>query len=119
MLTWYQELWLIDHGASLYFHHAWQNVEEARLKQFAQVKDHVLLPYAAELDLADTEFRSILNSQRIHSIVSLIPDEWLQDDTSSITAEEKRNVYGKFLETRVAHSEKFVKEAKHAREALI
>src|SRR3982751_2994205 len=50
MLVWHKELWLIDHGASLYFHHSWQNWLEAAKKPFIQVKDHVLLPYAAELD---------------------------------------------------------------------
>lgn len=119
MLTWYKELWLIDHGAAFYFHHAWHNVEDAGLKLFPQVKDHVLLPFATELDVVDAEFRSILTVERIHSIVSMIPDEWLVDDPSSISIDEKKDVYKRFLETRVANSEKFVKEAKHAREAVI
>src|SRR5919107_1594724 len=57
MLMWHKELWLIDHGASLYFHHSWQNIEEQSRKPFVQVKDHVLLPQASELDVVNSEFR--------------------------------------------------------------
>jgi len=119
MLMWHKELWLIDHGASLYFHHSWQNFEEQARRPFIQVKDHVLLPQASELDRVDTAFSLILTIERIQSIVSLIPDEWLTDDLSHESANEKREVYIRFLETRLAASEIFVKEAKHAREALI
>ena len=55
MLMWHKELWLIDHGASLYFHHSWQNFEEQAKRSFVQVKDHVLLPQASLLDEADAE----------------------------------------------------------------
>jgi hypothetical protein len=83
------------------------------------VKDHVLLPYADELDSVDFQFRSILQPDRLRAIVSLIPDEWLIDDSIPGTPQEKREVYSSFLETRLINSEIFVKEAKHAREALI
>src|SRR5476649_786395 len=69
MLTWHKELWLIDHGASLYFHHSWHNWEEQAKRPFVQVKDHVLLPQATELNQVDAEFRSILTEERISSIV--------------------------------------------------
>ena len=120
MLIWNKELWLIDHGASLYFHHSWQNVDEQSRKPFVQVKDHVLLPFATQLDTVDAEFRAILTPERIRLIVSLIPDEWLiEGSSSSESAEEKRSVYIKFLSARLTLSENFVNEAKYAREALI
>src|ERR1700754_4011296 len=72
MLTWHKELWLIDHGASLYFHHSWHNWEEQAKRPFAQVKDHVLLPYASELETADAELKAILTPELIRSIVNLI-----------------------------------------------
>ncbi|MEO6851296.1 MAG: HipA family kinase, partial [Mucilaginibacter sp.] len=77
MLTWNKELWLIDHGAALYFHHSWDNWEEQAVRPFMQVKDHVLLSKASELDEVDAEFRLILTSERIRSIVALIPNEWI------------------------------------------
>ncbi len=118
MLIWNKELWLIDHGAALYFHHSWHNLENLGLKPFPQVKDHVLLPMATKLDTVDAEFRSILSAERLHGIVSLIPDEWLAD-SSPESASEKRQVYINFLQNRLSKSEPFINEAKHAREALI
>ena len=119
MLTWYKELWLIDHGAALYFHHAWDNWEEQSRRPFTQVKDHVLLPFASELDWVDQSFRAVLTPDRIHAIVSLIPDEWLAVDSSAETVFEKRNVYEQFLNNRLSTSDIFVKEAQHARKSLI
>src|SRR5215218_3913258 len=60
MLMWHKELWLIDHGASLYFHHSWDNWEEQARRPFVQVKDHVLLPWATELDAVDATYRTVL-----------------------------------------------------------
>ncbi len=119
MLIWHKELWLIDHGAALYFHHSWQNWEEQAIRQFVQVKDHVLLPFASELDEVDVEFRSMLSKERIQSIVSLIPDEWLTGGSALESPDEIKQVYTQFLELRTAASEIFVKEAQHAREARI
>jgi hypothetical protein len=119
MLMWHKELWLIDHGASLYFHHSWENWEEQARRPFAQVKDHVLLPNASELETVDADFKTILTQDRVQSIVSLIPDEWLTAGTFDETAEERRQVYAGFLNLRIAHSEIFVTEAQHARATLI
>jgi hypothetical protein len=119
MLMWHKELWLIDHGAALYFHHSWHNWEEQAKRPFVQVKDHVLLPLASMLDEVDAEFRTILTDDRIRTIVNLIPDEWLNDDSQNGTPAERREVYTRFLTTRAAASDIFVKEAQHARAILI
>ena len=119
MLLWHKELWLIDHGASLYFHHAWQNWEAQALRPFTHVKDHVLLPRAAELTSVDSKFRSILTTERIRSIVALVPDEWLLTDAPFTSAADHREAYIRFLTLRIANSAIFVKEAQHAREVLI
>ena len=73
MLIWHKELWLIDHGAALYFHHSDQPWEEQAARPFAPVKDHVLLPRATELDAVNAEFRQLLTPKRIWPIVALIP----------------------------------------------
>ena len=119
MLIWHKELWLIDHGAAFYFHHAQQNPTEQARRPFAPIKDHVLLPQASELDTVDTEFRTILTTERIQAIVSVIPDDWLKNDSPEATVEENREVYTQFLTTRLAHTDIFVKEAQNARKALI
>ena len=78
-----------------------------------------MLPYATQLEIVDTAFRSILTPQVIRSVISLIPDVWLSDDSAEETPEQRRQVYQNFLETRLANSELFVKEANHARETII
>jgi len=119
MLTWHKELWLIDHGAALYFHHSWRNWQEQAKKPFIQVKDHVLLPYASELDLVDARSRLILTEDRIRSVIDLVPDEWLADETALDTPGQYREAYMHFLTTRIENSTIFIKEAQHAAETLI
>ena len=119
MLIWHKELWLIDHGASLYFHHSWQNWEEQAQKPFMLIKDHVLLPWATELEAVDAAFRPILTQELIRAVVALIPEEWLCEERTFNSAEEHRDAYARFLELRIAKSEVFVKEAQNARQSLI
>lgn len=119
MLVWNKELWLIDHGASLYFHHSWSNWEEQAKRAFAPVKDHVLLPQAGELDAVDAEYVPLLTEDRIRHVVGLVPDEWLINGAPDESAHERREVYVQFLLTRIASSPIFVKEAQHARSSLI
>jgi hypothetical protein len=119
MLLWHKELWLIDHGASLYFHHGMQNWEEQAVKPFTLIKDHVLLPFASELDSVEQEFKTILTPELIRVIVDLVPSDWLIADQTIESAEEYRNVYVRFLELRVEHSVNFLNEAQHARKAII
>jgi hypothetical protein len=116
MLMWYKELWLIDHGASLYFHHNWENWEEHSKRPFALIKDHVLLPWANELEKVDKSCRSVLTPERLREIIALVPDEWLAGVSSS-SVEEARNVYYQFLINRLSFT--FIKEAQHARQAFI
>ncbi len=115
LLMWHKELWLIDHGASLYFHHSGMGWEEPAKRPFAQVKDHVLLSQASELPVVDAAFRRVLTAARIKSIISLIPNQWLDEGI----ADEYREMYLNFLTMRIAMSEIFVNEAQHARKALI
>ncbi|KIO78092.1 aminotransferase class I and II [Pedobacter lusitanus] len=119
MLIWHKELWLIDHGASLYFHHSWQNWEEQAQRPFVLIKDHVLLPWASELEAVNAEFSPIITKELIYHIVGLIPAEWLCEERTFNSAEEHRNAYARFLELRIANSEIFVKEAQNARQSLI
>jgi hypothetical protein len=117
LLVWHKKLWLIDHGASLYFHHAWQNWEDQSRRPFAQVKDHVLLSQATELTAVDAEFRQVLSAEIIHSIISLIPDEWLTGEFDSV--ERARQVYVEYLKTRLSVSGILVEEAQRARQAFV
>ena len=119
MLCWHKELWLIDHGASLYFHHAWQNEASQALRPFTLVKDHVLLAQAGEIEKVDGPCREILTEERLRGIVDLIPDAWLAGESFFPDIATHRQAYLRFLTTRVAHSAIFIKEVQHARKAII
>lgn len=119
MLIWHKELWLIDHGAALYFHHSWTNWEKNAISNFALIKDHVLLPRAAYLEKAANDSVAKLTSDKIREIVSMIPDSWLSWEGNDETPEEIRSTYFKFLTTRLNHSSTFTNEAQNARQGLI
>ncbi|SHI29021.1 hypothetical protein SAMN05443429_10127 [Cruoricaptor ignavus] len=115
LLWWHKELWIIDNGASFYFHHNWQNFDEAAKNPFKYVKDHILLPQAKNLDDADDFAKSILNEAVFREIVNLLPDDFLQWQDAEETPEQIREVYFNFLVNRLRHSQIFVKEAENAR----
>ncbi|MEJ7559713.1 MAG: HipA family kinase [Pedobacter sp.] len=119
MLIWHKELWLIDHGACLYFHHAMGNWKEQAVKPFALIKDHVLLPQASLLEEVNTEFKAILTDEVIDKVVALIPDDFLQHQGAAETAEEMREIYAQFLKLRITNSETFINEANNARATFI
>jgi hypothetical protein len=119
MLIWKKELWLIDHGAALYFHHGGGDWKEQAIRPFVPIKDHVLLSVAGELDIVDTTFKTLLTKERIQAVMELIPDEWLAENTFNATAGEMKNIYVQFLTLRIHSSPIFIKEAQHARASLI
>ena len=101
------------------FHHSWTNWQKQALVPFVQIKDHVLLPFADRLEEVDIEFRQILTSDKIREIVNAIPDDWLNWTEGTETPQDLRDIYIRFLEERMKHSETFVNEAQNARKALI
>ena len=119
MLMWHQELWLIDNGASLYFHHSWDNWEKTAVSPFVMIKDHVLLPQASELDEVNERFKAILTDDVLREIVELIPEDWLHWNDTDLTPTEIKDVYFQFLILRRDNSDNFLNEAKNARAKVI
>ena len=119
MLIWKNELWLIDHGAALYFHHAGLQLGVTQIKPFPQVKDHVLLEHASELKQVNSELKAILTPKAIADVVALVPDEWLETEESNLSNDEKRAVYANFLNRRIQSSDIFINEAQMARNELV
>ena len=119
MLMWHQELWLIDNGASLYFHHNWENWEKNAVSPFVMIKDHVLLPQASELDEVNERFKAILTDDVLREIVELIPEDWLHWNDTDLTPTEIKDVYFQFLILRRDNSDNFLNEAKNARAKVI
>lgn len=119
MLIWHDELWLIDHGAGLYFHHSWVNWKTHAISPFNLIKDHVLLKQATKLAEANEEFKLKLTDDKIKQITALIPGEWLIFEGMQESPDELRWVYTEFLSTRLKHSDIFTNEAINAGKALI
>lgn len=118
MLMWEEKLWLIDHGASLYFHHAWQGYGGRIRSPFALIKDHVLLRFASALPEADAVLSEMLTPEKIDEITGWIPDEWLRHEPTFATVAEHRAAYSEYLRGRLAASAIFTEEAESAHRTL-
>lgn len=114
MLMWHRELWLIDHGAALYFHHSWENYLERAADRFALVKDHVLLPFANDIEATAARLRTRLTPEVVQQVVAQIPDSWLVDAPFASPAQH-REAYVQYLLRRLESSQAFTAEAVRAR----
>ena len=115
MIMWHRRLWLIDHGAALYFHHKWKNYLERSKDPFPLIKDHVLLQFAGSLAEADAKMTGQITPEIIDGIVKLIPDAWLTQDSSFGGSNQHRDAYIEYLLSRLEPPHAFLEEAIHAR----
>lgn len=115
MLMWHRRLWLIDHGAALYFHHTWNNYRERSRDPFSRIKDHVLLRFASSLREVDSLMTGRVTPELIHSIVQLIPDAWLVGDSVFSGNNQHREAYLEYLLSRLESPHVFLEEAIRAR----
>lgn len=111
MLVWNKELWLIDHGASLYFHHNIHQWQDFVSSPFKAIGKHVLAYHTKNIDEIDAWAKGILQSHQLSSLVSLIPDEWLTPE-EGLSVDDKRSIYFQFLNQRLEHSQVFIEEIK-------
>jgi len=119
LLVWHRNLWLIDHGAALYFHHNWGDYLTASRGPFPAIKDHVLLRYASALAEVDAALPGRLTPELIREIVAAIPDDWLAGESRFASLDEHRAAYCSYLLSRLAASATFVAEAERARTLLV
>jgi len=113
VLTWHRVLHFIDHGAALYFHHTWRDLEQAARSRFPAVRDHVLLPWASRIEEADRRLRPRLSERVLVETIERVPAEWLAP------AAERRAGYLEFLTRRLAAAPLFVEEAVRAHAQLV
>lgn len=115
MLMWHRRLWLIDHGASMYFHHSpeWTTHMDRATEPFAMINTHVLLPKADRLTDVDEDMAARLTPAVVDGIVNLIPDVWL--DGNDTDAASQRSAYSQYLLARLAAPRAFVEGARRAR----
>ena len=108
LLRWHGRLWLIDHGAALYFHHSPEPEPRHARTPFPAIRDHVLLPYASSIREADERLAPRVDEQLLGAIAAAIPDEWLEGGD--------RRAYVDYLRERLVPPREFVEEAENARE---
>jgi hypothetical protein len=119
LLLWHRQLWLIDHGAALYFHHAWTEDPDPALSPFGAVKTHVLLPWASEIAAAGERLGSLLSREVIADVVSEVPDALLVDGSGSRDRAARRAAYVAHFTRRLDAARVFVEEAERARADLV
>jgi hypothetical protein len=115
LLLWQQRLWLIDHGAALYVHHRWEGWQDRIQSPFPQIKDHVLLGLAGDLEEADARLRPRLTDDLLHEVVDDLPDAWLGDESLFPTHAEHRQAYLTYLSERLNGPRRWLQEAIDAR----
>jgi HipA-like kinase len=108
LLLWHGRLWLIDHGAALYFHHAATHEPGHERGGFPAIREHVLLPFAASIADADARLAPRVTSELLEEIAGTIPAEWLDGVDP--------DVYVAYLCGRLESPRDFVEEAERARE---
>jgi hypothetical protein len=116
MLVWHRRTWLIDYGATLYFHHSpgWESDTGRARAAFPAIKDHVLLKHATVLEEIDGAMAGSLPGEIIDAVVTLVPDEWLTE-RSAVAAPVTRDAYRRFLRDRLMPPRLFVEEAVRVR----
>jgi hypothetical protein len=115
LLVWEKQVWLIDHGASLYFHHRWDGWERKARGDFPLIRDHILLPRAGDLKAADARQASRLDEPVIRGVVAAIPDEWIVLEAPFPDVTAQREAYTTYLLERLREPRAWVAKAIDAR----
>lgn len=115
LLVWHRKPWLIDHGAALYFHHGWDGSPTHAGSAFPMIREHVLLPQADDIAGADARLAPRLSRGTFASILAQVPDAWLVGTDTPHDPAEHRAAYVEHFLQRLAHRQRFVEEAVHAR----
>jgi hypothetical protein len=119
LLCWHKSLYLIDHGAALYFHHDWKDPASSARSRFPAVRDHVLLPWAAHIEEVDKKLRAKLSQEVFSQLLADVPDDWLLPEPGIPTPADKRKAYVEYLDHRLSAASLFVEEAVGAHSALL
>ena len=118
LLVWERRPWLIDHGSALYAHHAWETLDDTRMRApFPMIRDHVLLLAADELERADEHGAARLSRDRIDAVLDDVPDELLTDSLAAAAPAALRARYADWLERRLEAPRAFAEDAVRARDA--
>jgi hypothetical protein len=114
LLIWHRRLWLIDHGAALYFHHGWDGSAANAGRPFERIRDHVLLPRAGKIAEVDDDLAARLNAMVFEDILAQVPDAWLAGN-EGVDPVQRRRDYVDYFMARLQQRQGFVTEAIRAR----
>ena len=106
VLLWHRQLWLIDHGAALYFHHGWTRGATGADRFAVQPYDaseHIMAGRAGDLAAVDAELSARVTSELLHGVLAAVPDEWLDDVPGRDGAAGVREAYVDYLLARLRH----------------
>ncbi len=119
MLMWHRKLWLIDHGAALYFHHQWDGFMERAPSPFKLIKDHVLLPFASQITQVDGAMAAALTPAALEAVLAQVPDSWLTEDPMFSGPAAQRRAYVDYFVRRLQAPRPFAEEAARAHAAHV
>lgn len=111
LLVWHGRVWLIDHGASLYFHHGWDGGIERAIAPFPHITDHVLLPWATNIREVDAALAGRLDEPFFRDVLDRVPDDWFMVPGAFGTPAEQRAAYVSYFVARLEGRDSFVEEA--------
>ena len=118
LLRWHGDMWLIDHGAALYFAHNWPTRETAVARTYDQVGDHVLLGSAGSLSEVDDRLAAAFPPDVVQAAAAAVPDEWLTDEEGFGSPDDVRVAYVDVLTRRLAHRDAWVPPLEAARASV-
>ncbi|MFC1419435.1 HipA family kinase [Streptacidiphilus cavernicola] len=103
------DLWLIDHGASLIFHHNWRTAAASVDKPY-DAEGHALLRFAPDLAAADAALASRVTEELLREVLADVPEVWLADEPGFGSAEAVREAYTAQLAARVGGAREWLPE---------
>ncbi|MFK8909756.1 HipA family kinase [Streptomyces sp. YS-3] len=101
MLVWHGDLWLIDHGATMIWHHNWPGARASAAKPY-NASDHALAPFGPDVASAAAELAPLVTEELLTEVTALVPDEWLVDEPGFGTTDALRRAYVEPLLARAA-----------------
>jgi hypothetical protein len=101
MLVWHGDLWLIDHGATMIWHHNWPGAAASVAKPY-DASDHALAPFGPDIAAAAAELAPRVTEELLSEVVADVPDEWLAGEPGFDSADALRRAYVEALLPRAA-----------------
>ncbi|MQY10581.1 hypothetical protein SRB5_06920 [Streptomyces sp. RB5] len=92
LLVWHGKLWLIDHGATMIWHHNWPGAAAAAGKPY-DASDHVLASFAPDIDAAAADLAPRITDALLTEVLALVPDEWLAGEPGFDSTDDLRRAY--------------------------